>query len=212
MADNPASRYLPMLRTANDSTRRCKALAVVPSKKLRYLEHGRSQVQRLPSGISAAAAPTFTYQQADSAAFSLRQKGYSRSKRKAPSQEAMYELAAVDLYSTTCKHFHIARRLRLPEVVNSSRAADGRSLDACNIPPLLVLHILMPTYPATFFATTDGPSVSYIYYFRLPCHFCPESFHTPEVRNRQSSLQQMILRAIIALAQGSRAMLLRAIR
>lgn len=123
-----------------------------------------------------------TYQQADSATFRLRQRGYAKHKTKAPSQSAVYELASVDLYSTRRKHFHVVRRLRLPDIVNSACTPDGLTLDEINIPQVLVIHILMPTYPATFFATTDGPNVSYIYCFRLPANFHPDTFHAPQVR------------------------------
>ena len=169
------------LPLALPSSSRPSVRATLPAHRLRWLESGQSQLRRAPANASAHAVPPFSYQQADSALFQLRQKGYTRNKVKAPSRPEIYELASADLYQTNSKHFHIVKRLRLPDAVNSARTANGQTMDEVNIPPLLVLHIMMPMYPGTLFPTTDGPNVSFIYYFRLPADFDPATFHTPEV-------------------------------
>jgi Protein ENHANCED DISEASE RESISTANCE 2, C-terminal len=173
---------LPRLGGAAAAARRPRVS--VPAACMHVLECGGSQLTRVPPGADAdlGALPPFSYQQADAAIFQLRQKGYAKSKCKGPSQGSVYELAAADLYATNSKHFHIVKRLQLPPPVNDCRIADGRTLDEADIPQLLVLHIMMPTYPGTFFPTTDGPNVSFVYYFRLPATFDPATFHTPEVR------------------------------
>lgn len=122
--------------------------------------------------------------QVDGSVFKLRTKGYLRHREKQPSQGTIYELAQADLYSTHNKHWHIVRRLQLPDVPDTATLPNGTSLDAAGYPPLLILHILMPTYPAQFFfPQTDGANCSFVYYFRLPEGFDPEKHGSPEVRN-----------------------------
>ena len=121
--------------------------------------------------------------QADGSVFNLRTKGYLRTKEKLPSKGSLYELVQADLYSTNNKHWHIVRRLQLPEVLDTATLPNGTPLDDAGYPPLLILHILMPFYPAQFFfPQTDGHNCSFVYYFRLPEGFDPATHETPEVR------------------------------
>jgi hypothetical protein len=160
--------------------------AAVHAKDVKRAQCGCSQIKPAPPGADIKAVPEFCYEEAESTGFQLRCKGYIRTKQKEPSKRAIYELAAADLYSTHVKHFHIARRLKLPEphsnTAPSGMEKTGKTLDEMNIPPILVLHIMMPMYPGTLFPTTDGLNVSFIYHFRLPADFDPATFHTPEVR------------------------------
>jgi hypothetical protein len=108
--------------------------------------------------------------QADGSVFNLRAKN-------------VYELVNADLYSTHNKHWHIVRRLQLPDVPRTATLPCGTPLDKAGYPPLLILHILMPMYPAQFFfPQTDGANVSFVYYFRLPEGFDPATHEAPEVR------------------------------
>jgi Protein ENHANCED DISEASE RESISTANCE 2, C-terminal len=123
-----------------------------------------------------------SYQEADHKNFNLRTKDYMKTKQKAPSRSPLYKLVNVDVYSTHAKHWHIVRRMQLPQLPRCAICpVEGVSLDEMDIPPLLVLHIMMPLYPGTFFATTDGPNCSFVYFFRLPDDFSVSAFHTPEV-------------------------------
>jgi Protein ENHANCED DISEASE RESISTANCE 2, C-terminal len=152
--------------------------------------HGRKWP--LPQRTSwRACAPV----QADAPVFKLRTKGYLRTKQKLPSASALYDLVHADLYATNNKHWHIVRRLELPDIpASSSRLPDGTLLDDLNYPPLLVLHILMPMYPAQFFFPhTDGANCSFVYFFRLPAGFDPSKHGCPEVRPRAAQREPLQL-------------------
>lgn len=41
------------------------------------------------------------------------------------------------------------------------------------LPPLLVMNIQLPSYPAAFFGANDGPGLSVVLYFMLPEDFDP---------------------------------------
>lgn len=166
------------------ASQRQSTMAALPASAVHKLQPGCSTLRRVPSDISEASKmPPFSFDQADSAIFNLRCKGYNRTKSKAPSKAAIYELWNADLYATNSKHWHIMRRIALPPLPGTATASDGRSLDQANIPPILVMHLLMPMYPASlFFQAQEGPNVSFIYYFRLPQGFDPATFHTPQVQ------------------------------
>lgn len=165
------------------ASQRQSTMAALHASAIHKLQPGGSTLQRCPGGITdASKMPAFSFEQANSANFSLRCKGYSRTKCKAPSQAAIYELWNADLYATNSKHWHIMRRIALPPLPDIPRTADGKTLDQLNLPPILVMHLLMPMYPASlFFTAQDGPNVSFIYYFRLPQGFDPATFHAPQV-------------------------------
>lgn len=175
------SSCVPSLMPA--ASQRQPGMAALHASAVHKLQPGCSSLQRVPEGITdLSKVPAFSFEQANSANFNLRCKGYSRTKCKAPSKPAIYELWDADLYATNSKHWHIMRRIALPPLPDTATAADGGTLDKANIPPILVMHLLMPMYPASlFFQAQEGPNVSFIYYFRLPQGFNPKTFHTPQV-------------------------------
>eukprot|EP00892_Ulva_mutabilis_P000241 jgi/Ulvmu1/10217/UM060_0017.1 len=174
------SSCVPSLMPA--TSQRQAGMAALHSSAVHKLQPGCSTLQKVPAGTTdTSKLPPFSFEQANSANFNLRCKGYSRSKAKAPSQPALYELWDADLYATNSKHWHIMRRIALPPLPKTATGPDGQSLDKINIPPVLVMHLLMPMYPASlFFQAQEGPNVSFIYYFRLPEGFDPATFHTPQ--------------------------------
>jgi Protein ENHANCED DISEASE RESISTANCE 2, C-terminal len=159
-----------------------RAQAALPAKRVQKLQFGLSGTQPVLQGTDSRDVKPNSYQEADHKTFNLRTKDYMKTKQKAPSRSPLYKLVNVDVYSTHAKHWHIVRRMQLPRLPRCARCpVEGVSLDEMDIPPLLVLHIMMPLYPGTFFATTDGPNCSFVYFFRLPDDFSVSTFHTPEV-------------------------------
>lgn len=89
-----------------------------------------------------------TYGPVDATTFRVRSKDYTRTKIKQPSPAAIYELVAVDLYSFDFKINHVAKHVELPPLPAPSEA--HAALEPHDrLPPLLVLNIQLPTYPAS---------------------------------------------------------------
>nr|CAB3493624.1 unnamed protein product [Digitaria exilis] len=83
---------------------------------------------------------------------------FSRDKKKelAPNYAAYYPFG-VDVYLSSQKLNHISRFVQLPDIQFSSK-----------LPPLLVVNVQVPLYPASLFQNeTDGEGMSFVLYFRL---------------------------------------------
>ncbi|XP_074581812.1 uncharacterized protein LOC141838279 [Curcuma longa] len=102
--------------------------------------------------------------------FRVRGEHYLKDKKKvfAPNCAA-YSPFGVDVYLCQQKISHIAQFVQLPFVNSPSK-----------LPPLLVVNVQVPLYPATIFQSeTDGEGISFVLYFRLsegyskelPSHF-----------------------------------------
>ncbi|KAL6552990.1 hypothetical protein OROGR_006832 [Orobanche gracilis] len=102
--------------------------------------------------------------------FKVRGRNYSRDKKKefAPNYSA-YVPFGVDVFLSPRKINHVARHVELPAVDSHGE-----------IPPLLVVNLQIPLYPATIFQNEyDGAGMSYVFYFKLsenyledlPLHF-----------------------------------------
>ncbi|WOL04212.1 hypothetical protein Cni_G12933 [Canna indica] len=97
--------------------------------------------------------------------FRVRGEHYFRDKKKdfAPNNVAYYPFG-VDVYLCQQKIDHIARFVELPSLSSSSM-----------FPPLLVVNVQVPLYPATIFQSeTDGEGISFVFYFRLSEAFSKE--------------------------------------
>ncbi|KAJ6846767.1 uncharacterized protein M6B38_283170 [Iris pallida] len=98
------------------------------------------------------------WSQIDPSTFKVRGPNYFRDKKKefAPNYAAYYPFG-VDVFLCRRKVDHITRFLDLP-TVNSSK----------KFPPILVVNIQVPLYPATIFQNeTDGEGMSIVLYFKL---------------------------------------------
>ncbi|TVU45594.1 hypothetical protein EJB05_05084 [Eragrostis curvula] len=94
----------------------------------------------------------------DPGTFRVRGSNYFRDKKKefAPNYAAYYPFG-VDVYLSPQKLNHISRFVQLPDIQLSSK-----------LPPLLVVNVQVPLYPATLFQNeTDGEGMSFVLYFRL---------------------------------------------
>ncbi|KAK3027868.1 hypothetical protein RJ639_041502 [Escallonia herrerae] len=102
--------------------------------------------------------------------FKVRGENYLRDKKKEPAPDyAAYYPFGVDVFLSQRKVDHIARFVELPVVSSSGE-----------LPPILVVNVQIPLYPATFFQNeTDGEGMSIVMYFKLsesyskelPSHF-----------------------------------------
>ncbi|CAM0875352.1 unnamed protein product [Alopecurus aequalis] len=90
--------------------------------------------------------------------FRVRGSNYLRDKKKELAQNcAAYYPFGVDVYLSPQKLNHISRFVKLPDVQISSK-----------LPPLLVVNVQVPLYPASLFQSeTDGEGMSFVLYFRL---------------------------------------------
>ncbi|WOL19366.1 hypothetical protein Cni_G28164 [Canna indica] len=102
--------------------------------------------------------------------FKVRSEHYFRDKKKDFAANcAAYSPFGVDIYLSQQKINHIARFVELPFTNSPSK-----------LPPILVVNLQIPLYPATIFQSeTDGEGMSIVLYFRLsegyskelPSHF-----------------------------------------
>lgn len=77
---------------------------------------------------------------------------YSYYKRKAPSEDALYETVACDVYSLRKKMWHAGRYFDLEKFMSDKKE------DACGgLPEILLINVLAPVYaPGFFYSQTDG--------------------------------------------------------
>eukprot|EP01026_Neomeris_dumetosa_P026577 TRINITY_DN21695_c0_g1_i6.p1 TRINITY_DN21695_c0_g1~~TRINITY_DN21695_c0_g1_i6.p1 ORF type:complete len:350 (+),score=24.21 TRINITY_DN21695_c0_g1_i6:146-1195(+) len=122
------------------------------------LEFGKT-LHRL--GDHVGSEPKFCWCAADPLSFRVRSQDYMKTKKKEPSQGQIYELVGVDLFSFEKKMFHIAKHIELPNDLTSRKSPDKI------LPPLLIINILLPVYPAILFGEKDGKGHSLVYYFTL---------------------------------------------
>ncbi|XP_048494217.1 uncharacterized protein LOC104887432 isoform X2 [Beta vulgaris subsp. vulgaris] len=114
----------------------------------------------------------------DPSNFKVRGHSYLRDKRKdlAPNHAAFYPFG-VDVFRSHRKISHIARYVELPPIFSSGK-----------IPPVLVVNIQIPLYPASVFNREhDGEGMNIVLYFRLS-----ESFSKDLPRHFQENVRRLI--------------------
>jgi len=130
--------------------------------------HGASLVST-PSG---RASPVQSWEDPGSGQFMVRTKDYIRTKKKDLSEAAIYKLLAMDLYSFDFKLGHIAKHVQLPPAPQLGDLSGVPREE--RLPPLLVVNIQLPDYPASLWAKGDGPGCSLVFYFGLPEGWTPD--------------------------------------
>ncbi|KAG2495058.1 hypothetical protein HYH03_006669 [Edaphochlamys debaryana] len=107
--------------------------------------------------------------------FVIRGPDYMRTKIKIPSKPALYRLLAADVVTTDTKVTHLARHINIATLQRMAASAGvgpgaGGTGDP-HIPPLLIINIMLPMVPPTFFGSADGTSQNLVYYYALPPDF-----------------------------------------
>ncbi|KAJ4769553.1 DUF1336 family protein (DUF1336) [Rhynchospora pubera] len=138
-----------------------------------YLERplGGSQVQLCPMEKKMLDS----WSHVDPSIFRVRGANYMRDKKKdfAPNYAAFYPFG-VDVYLSPQKVNHISRFVELPDLGPTSK-----------LPPLLVVNVQIPLYPASLFQNeTDGEGFSIVMYFKLSQSYSKElpSFFLEHIR------------------------------
>ncbi|KAJ6321363.1 hypothetical protein OIU77_011446 [Salix suchowensis] len=105
------------------------------------------------------------WSQIEPCSFKIRGKNYFRDKKKefAPNCAAYYPFG-VDVFLSPRKIDHIARFVNLPALNSAGK-----------VPPILVVNIQIPLYPATIFQSEiDGEGANFVLYFKLSDSYSKE--------------------------------------
>lgn len=129
-----------------------------------------ASLQTSPSGRAPCVE---TWEDPGGGTFLVRGPDYPKTKKKVLSQGAFYSrLLAVDVYSFDFRLAHIAKHVQLPQppVLGDQSHLPPKQ----RLPPLLIINVQLPDYPASLWGKTDGQGASLVYYFALPDGWTPD--------------------------------------
>ncbi|XP_027348145.1 uncharacterized protein LOC113859620 [Abrus precatorius] len=114
----------------------------------------------------------------DPSTFKVRGANYLKDKKKQfASKYSAYYPFGVDVFLSPQKVNHIAQFVQLPVISSSGK-----------LPPILVVNVQIPLYPATFFqGETDGEGMSFVLYFKLS-----ESYSSELPLNFQENIRRLM--------------------
>eukprot|EP01038_Epipyxis_sp_PR26KG_P012175 gene12175-16305_t len=112
-------------------------------------------------------SPDHSWCQCDYRQFNVRDgPDYNKHKRKAPSQQPLYEAFAVDVFCTKRRIDNASERFQLP---------DTSKINTYNkhVPPIFVIQIQMPSEPPPMWTSVeDGPGWAILMYYRITEETC----------------------------------------
>ena len=115
--------------------------------------------------------PDHCWSQCDHRHFQVRQVGYKKTGKKAPTAKPMYEPIAIDCFCMDSRQDHIATQMQLPDTTalrNRLNKCEGNSK---SIPPLLIFQIQLPSDPPpsmmSWSTAEDGPGWAICVFFQI---------------------------------------------
>ncbi|KAJ6725599.1 hypothetical protein OIU79_003878 [Salix purpurea] len=104
------------------------------------------------------------WSQIEPCSFKIRGKNYFRDKKEFAPNCAAYYPFGVDVFLSPRKIDHIARFVNLPALNSAGK-----------VPPILVVNVQIPLYPATIFQSEiDGEGANFVLYFKLSDSYSKE--------------------------------------
>jgi len=139
---------MPKIRSDWDVLADGGRAAAAPTK----LEPGGTGLGEVPFDATGA-CPCGTWSKAPGSTFKIRQLGYKKSKRKAPSGDSFYEVVSVDLFDTEARLGDVASLLDLP--------APARPSPDPHVPAIWVINAQIPSETGPVRASIDADGHGY---------------------------------------------------
>ena len=113
--------------------------------------------------------PINSWSKCDHTKFDLRiGPNYAKEKKKAPSAAPLYELFAVDVFSTDRRIDNVTSRMELPDTSDLEIANE-------HVPAIFVVQLQIPSKPPPMISTVeDGPGWAIVLYFKMTKETCDQ--------------------------------------